>query len=365
MRLVGVLAVGVCTTAAASGMNRERGTEPGHGQAMNPRVALGRALFFDAALSADGEVSCASCHRPERAFADDVAVSRGVHRRSGTRNSPSLLGVARGQALFWDGRRTSLEVLILDPLTHPNEQGMASPAALVLRVRQRHARAHSLAFAGAEVSAETISQAVAAYLRTLEPGESAFDRFQFGGDPAALTEAQRQGLRLFLGRAECGRCHSIGPRTAPLTDELYHPGELREDLQPRLHEVAREVARLPEAERFAAVASREEVAALGRFVVTLRPEDVGRFRTPDLRNVALTAPYMHDGSVPTLREAVERELYYRAGSDARLGTLTPLERANLVAFLEALTSAPPAARAPSASQGRADEGALPMMRTTP
>jgi len=364
--LVGVLVVGFSTTTPAFGANRAQESEVPDRQASTQQVALGRALFFDTALSADGEVACANCHRPERAFADDVAVSRGVHQRKGTRNSPSLLDTAHGEALFWDGRRTSLEVLILDPLLHPNEHGMASAADLVLRVRQRHAGAHSRAFAGEDVSADTIARALAAYVRTLESSDSSFDRFQFGGDATALTEAQQQGLKLFMGRAECSRCHNIGEQAAPFTDGMYHSGETRADLQPRLHEVAREIANLPEAKRFAAVASREDVAALGRFVVTLRPEDIGRFRTPSLRNVALTAPYMHDGSVPTLREAVERELYYRAGSDARLATLTPWERANLVAFLEALTSTSLPMRAlSSASRIRKDGRAFPIKRTTP
>jgi cytochrome c peroxidase len=358
--------VGLGTAASASGASRAQGDDGRTSQASPQQVALGRALFFDTALSADGEVACASCHRPERAFADDAAISRGVHHRKGTRNSPSLLEAARGKDLFWDGRRTSLESLILDPLLHPNEHGMASPADIVRRVRERHAAAHSLAFAGRDVSADTIARAVAAYVRTLEPGDSPFYRFQFGGDTAALTEGQRRGLKLFVGRAECSRCHTLGPQAAPFTDGMYHSGETRTDLQPRLHLVARELAGLPEAERFAAVASREDVAALGRFVVTLRPEDIGRFRTPSLRNVALTAPYMHDGSVPTLREAVERELYYRAGNDARLGTLTPRERADLVDFLEALTSTSLPEQALSApSRTRTEGRAIPMKRTTP
>jgi cytochrome c peroxidase len=366
LSLVGVLVVGFSTAAPARGANRAQGSDGLASQASAQQVALGRALFFDTALSADGEVACASCHRPERAFADDVAISRGAHHRQGTRNAPSLLDLARGKDLFWDGRRTSLEALILDPLLHPNEHAMASLADIVQRVRQRHAEAHSLAFAGREVSADTIAQAVAAYVRTLESGESPFDRFHFSGDTTALTEAQQRGLKLFVGRAECNRCHTLGPTAAPFTDGMYHAGETRMDLQPRLHQVARELALLPEADRFAAVASREEVAALGRFVVTLRPEDIGRFRTPNLRNVALTAPYMHDGSVPTLREAVERELYYRAGNDARLGTLTPRERADLVDFLEALTSTSlPEQALPAPSRTRTEGRALPMKRTTP
>lgn len=359
---------GLClgTMASASGPNATRPEAVASPRRPTPQEALGRALFFDTSLSADGRTACMSCHQPERAFSDRDALAVGTHHRVGTRNSPSLLDVDDGRTLFWDGRRTSLEELILDPLLHSHEHGLSSASELVARVRQRHTAAHSLAFPKEEVSTRTITRSLAAYVRTLKSGASPFERFHFGKEAAALDESQRRGFKLFMGRAECGRCHLVGPQAAPFTDGGFHSGESREDLRPRLPAVAREVANLPESERFSAVASREDVAALGRFVVTLRPEDIGRFRTPSLRNVALTAPYMHDGSVPTLREAVERELYYRAGRDARLGTLTPRERADLVAFLEALTSTsfPEQARA-EASPAPTDERALPMKRTTP
>lgn len=302
------------------------------------REVLGRALFFDTSLSADGRVACMSCHLPERVFSDRDARSLGAHHRVGTRNAPSLLDVADARTLFWDGRRTSLEALILDPLLHPQEHALSSPEDLVARVRQRHAAAHALAFPNEEVSTGTITRSIAAYVRTLKSGPSPFERFHFGKDSAALDESQRRGLKLFLGRAECGRCHTVGPQAATFTDGRFHAGEPREDLKSRLPTVAREVTRMSETERFSAVATREDVAALGRFVVTLRPEDIGRFRTPSLRNAALTAPYMHDGGVPSLREAVDRELDSRVGRGARRPPFSPQERADLVAFVEALTS---------------------------
>ncbi|WP_163870684.1 cytochrome-c peroxidase [Myxococcus eversor] len=333
MRWAAMAGLCLTLTASASGPNPPRLEAVA---ATARREALGRALFFDLSLSADGRVGCMTCHLPERVFSDRDARSLGAHLRVGTRNAPSLLDVAEARTLFWDGRRTSLEALILDPLLHPQEHALPSAEELVVRVRNRHAAAHALAFPDEEVSARTITGSIAAYVRTLKSGESAFARFHFGKDSTALDEAQRRGHTLFIGRAGCARCHTAGPKAAPFTDGAFHAGVLPKKLRSRLPTVAREVAKLSEAERFSAVASREEVAALGRFVVSLRPEDIGRFRTPSLRNAALTAPYMHDGSVPTLSEAVAHELNSRV---SRRTPFTPRDHADLVAFVEALTSA--------------------------
>ncbi|MFY2561209.1 cytochrome-c peroxidase [Corallococcus terminator] len=331
---------GLCLTmmASAAGPTTPRAEAVAATGRLAQREALGRALFFDLSLSADGRVGCMTCHLPERVFSDRDARSLGAHHRVGTRNAPSLLDVAEVRTLFWDGRRTSLEALILDPLLHPQEHALGSPEELVARVRRRHVAAHALAFPNEEVSTQTITGSIAAYVRTLKSGESSFERFHFGKDSTALDASPRRGLTLFMGRAGCARCHTVGSKVATFTDGRFHAGVPREDLRSRLPTVAREVAKLPEAERFSAVASREDVAALGRFVVSLRTEDIGRFRTPSLRNAALTAPYMHDGSVPTLSEAVDRELDSRVSGDARRTPFTPRDRADLVAFVEALTS---------------------------
>ncbi|MBU8898367.1 c-type cytochrome [Corallococcus sp. M34] len=298
-------------------------------------AALGEALFFDTALSADGTVACATCHRPDAAFADSQSVTAGVLGRRGTRNAPGLMGAGRLRELFWDGRRASLEELVIDPLTTPEEHGFADMNAAVAIVRARHAAGFARVFPGGEVTPERVAQALASYVRGLVPAPSAFDRY-LAGDIEALRPAQRRGLALFSGRAGCARCHRL--EEGALTDGAYHAGEVLPALVPRLAAAARDAARMPSEARRAAVPARVEVAALGRYVATLRTADIGRFRTPSLRNVAVTAPYMHDGSVPTLAQAVERELYYRVNEGLRVGDLTPAERMDLVEFLQALTS---------------------------
>lgn len=298
------------------------------------RAALGKALFFDTALSADGKVACATCHRPDIAFADREGVARGTFGRRGTRNAPSLLGVGTA-GLFWDGRRASLEELVLDPLTTPEEHGFADISTVLGAVRARHEAGFARVFPGEGVTERTVAFALSAYVRSLVPEPSPFERY-LAGEPEALSPAQRRGLALFTGRAGCARCHRIEGST--LADDTYHPGEVAPELASRLASAAQESSRMSPGERRAAVPARVEMAALGRYVATLRPTDIGRFRTPSLRNVALTAPYMHDGSVPTLTEAVVRELYYRAGDGLQIGDLTPAERADLIDFLQALTS---------------------------
>jgi cytochrome c peroxidase len=310
----------------------------GSGSDAQARAELGRALFFDTALSADGKVACATCHRPEAAFSGGDALARGVFGRSGTRNAPALVGLAGTRELFWDGRLTSLEELVLEPLTRPEEHGLADLTAVLSAIRARHSAGFARVFPREGVTEETVAQTLAAYVDSLSPPPSRFDRHQ-SGEADALTAAQRRGLALFTGRAACARCHPV--QGGSFTDGAYHAGEVAPGVAPRLADVAKEVARMSPEARRSAVTARAEVAELGRYVVTLRPVDIGRFRTPSLRNVAVTAPYMHDGSVPTLTQAVERELYYRITEGLRVGDLTPAERADLVDFLQTLTSPPP------------------------
>ena len=307
------------------------------------KVALGRALFDDQRLSADGKVSCATCHQPEHAFADGRTLAQGARQRSGTRNTPTLLNSAYLTSLFWDGRRGTLEEQAADPLINPVEHGLGNHGELLALVRAdaRYAASFRAAFGVApeSIAMEHVVKALAAFQRTLVAGDSPFDRYRYGGDPSALTSAQFRGLTLFAGRANCTSCHTIGEESALLTDNEFHTiGIGRERAQARLAERTTRLVRLTPAERDRSITSDPEVAELGRFAVTLKPVDIGRFRTPSLRNVARTAPYMHDGSVSTLVEAVDREAYYRGFESGRPLVLTPQEKADLVAFLEALTS---------------------------
>jgi cytochrome c peroxidase len=343
-------------------------------------VALGRMVFFDPALSADGEFSCASCHRPDRAYADGLALASGTAGRQGTRNTPSLLDVARQRSLFWDGRRVRLEDQALDPLFNEVEHGLADETQLLakLRANPRTVAAFAVAFGGPATSALTagdashvtapsaratgpapvariaasdaqlvtaahVAEALAAFERTLVSPPSPFDRF-LAGDKDAMSAAARRGWVVFDQLAHCTRCHvatSDDGRPPLFTDHQFH------SLSIGFSKVERKLPELTER----LVASRgsgrplgrevlldSELAELGRFAITLDPRDLAAFKTPGLRNVALTAPYMHDGSVMTLADAVELEVYGRSARDARPVILTPPERDDVVAFLRALTS---------------------------
>lgn len=339
----------VLIALAASGCGRDAGPEAGDAPSAAV-VALGRMIFFDPALSADGQVSCATCHQPARAYADGLVHASGTSRRQGTRNTPSLLDVGRQRSLFWDGRRGELEDQALDPVLNEAEHGLRDEAQLLERLRAdaRYTAAFPAAFGVpvGQVTGRQAAVALAAFERTLESGPSPFDRF-LAGDRGAMSEAARRGWVVFDQQAGCTRCHIVvsGDGQPPLfTDHGFH------SLAVGLGDVARRLPQLTE--RLAALRrggrplGREvlldrELAALGRFAVTLDPRDLGAFKTPGLRNVARTAPYMHDGSVATLGEAIDLEVYgrgARGARDDRPVILTPAERDDLIAFLHALTS---------------------------
>jgi cytochrome c peroxidase len=190
------------------------------------------------------------------------------------------------------------------------------------------------------LTATQVAQAIAAYERTLLAGNSAFDRYRYGQDKTALATDALRGLELFRGRAQCGQCHVIDETNALFTDQQFHAlGVGFRYLADRLAPEAIRFAKLTATKRQTLVQSDPALAELGRFSVTLNPVDLGRFRTPSLRNVAETAPYMHDGSVATLEEAVDLEVYYRGIQASRPLVLTPTEKTDLVAFLKTLTSA--------------------------
>ena len=274
------------------------------------KIALGRRLFFDLSLSSDRTVSCASCHRPEHAFADTVALSRGAGGNRPTRNTPSLLNAGYAGPFFWDGRADTLEEQVVQPIANPREMGLPlSEAVERLRTDSNYRRAFRVAFGEDRVNANRLAKALASYVRSLRSGDSPADRFA-AGDVDAVSPPAREGYVLFVGKAGCAACHG-GPL---FTDE-------------RLHNTG------------VAVGGGD----LGREQVTRRPEDRGRFNTPSLRNVARTAPYMHDGSLETLREVLE--FYDRGGGsnpdlDRRLKplSLTPAEIDNLLAYLRTLDS---------------------------
>ncbi len=308
------------------------------------KIALGEKLFQDTRFSADGKISCASCHQADRAFTDGRKVAQGLNKKDGTRNTPTLLNVAYLTSQFWDGRRATLEEQAQDPLVNPIEHGLENHELMLKTLRNDadYASAFTSVFniRPNNISLTHVVKALASFERSLVSGDSAFDRYVYGGDKRALSGPEINGLVLFRGRARCATCHVIGTQSALFTDNDFHSlGVGFERISPKLAPLTKHIINLPPQAVSNLIAQDADVAALGRFTTTRKPSDIGRFRTPSLRNVANTAPYMHDGSVATLEEAVELEVYYRSHEANRPLLLTPQERADIVAFLKSLTSA--------------------------
>jgi len=308
---------------------------------------LGRQIFIDKRLSADGSVSCASCHLPERHFMDGRPTAHGLGGRLLTRNTPSLLNVRYQTSLFWDGRAGDLATQARVPLLGPSEHGLAKEQRVAEIIRRDDAYTAAferlLGVRKAGLSIHDVTVALAAFERTLLSGDSPFDRYTYGHDATAMTSAAVRGMALFRGRAQCASCHHLGQESALLSDGDFHasplplPSSALKQLGALTARVAALRARGDMDTLNALVASDRDIAALGRFVVTLDPKDIGRFKTPSLRNVALSAPYMHDGSIATLPQAIEVESYNRSAQNYRLA-LTEDERDELLQFLQALTS---------------------------
>jgi cytochrome c peroxidase len=272
------------------------------------RVALGRKLFFDPILSHDGSVACASCHRPDHGFASPDARPRGIGGRSGTRRAPSLFNRAYGTAFFWDGRAGSLEDQALEPIANPDEMGSSVAAAVARLKADAGYRERFAAAFGDGPTPANLGKALASFERVLLRGDSPVDKFRQRGEREAMTKGERHGLWLYESKGQCWQCHT----GKNFTDEAFHNTGVSWG-----------------------------GADLGRYAVTKADADRGKYKTPTLRGVKLTAPYMHDGSLKTLEEVVE---FYNKGGGANPHldpVLKPLglskeELADLVAFLKAL-----------------------------
>lgn len=322
------------------------------------KVELGRQLFFDPRLSADGTISCATCHDPARAFTDGKPLAVGIGGRVGKRHTPSLLNAMFHAGQLWDGRASSLEAQALLPLTHPDEMGNTSLEDVVARLRgvPEYVRQFREVF-GSNVTSEGIARALAAYERTLVAGNSAFDRFM-AGETNALSEAARRGLALFRGKARCTACHPVNTAFPFFTDQLYHNTGVAVNNPAFLPLVERLRRRLDQPISPADLKALEEEPgglSLGRFLVTGHPLDIGAFKTPSLRNVELTAPYFHDGSAATLADVIRfylqggRENPYRDW-DLHPISLTESEQRDLIEFLKSLTSEDLRRRTPTPNQ---------------
>ena len=261
------------------------------------KIELGRRLFNDRRLSRDNTMACSSCHDPDHAFATPAAIASGVFGRRGRRNAPALINRGWGRAFFWDGRSVTLEEQVLKPIEDPNEMDL------------------SIADASRRVglSPDDISRALATYLRSLMSGNAPYDRYA-NGDRGALSADARNGLQIFRGKGNCTACH-IGPN---FSDEKFHDTGIAWSV------------------------TSESFLDEGRAAITGQASDRGAFKTPTLREVEHSPPYMHDGSIATLDAVVE---YYDRGGNRHAWLdpeLRPLglsesEKRALVAFLRALS----------------------------
>lgn len=304
------------------------------------KVALGRTLYFDKRLSLDDTVSCATCHNPKFGFADGKKVAEGIQQKKGVRNSPTTLNTAFLDAQFWDGRAPTLEEQAKGPLVNPVEMGMPSHDALVTKLRKipTYRRGFQEVFGTEELTIDQLAKVIAAFERTLNTFNSPFDRF-IAGDKTALSPSAQRGWELFQGKARCITCHEFNASYPFFTDNKFHNvGVAMKDVN--FEALARKAAIETDVAR---LAHEPGAAELGRYLVTKQPRDIGAFKTPGLRNIALTAPYMHDGSEASLKSMIE---FYDKGGvpNPNLdGGIRPLglseqEREDLVELLKALTS---------------------------
>lgn len=314
------------------------------------KIVLGKRLYEDKRFSGDGTVSCATCHDPAKGFTDGLPMAEGIRKQQGTRNSPTVIDAAYFSSQFWDGRRPTLEEQAKDPFTNPIEHGLKShePILQTIRSDPSYPAEFNIVFGVGpqQITIDHVVKAIAAFERTVVSGNSPFDRYLFGGDQNAISESAKRGLATYRTKARCQDCHAIGQTEAIFTDNKFHNlGVGFKRIETKFMQVANAFKKAKEAGKNVdeSVLTSAEASELGRFVVTLRPTDIGAFKTPTLRNVAVTGPYMHDGSVKTLEEVIE--LYDRGGeknplldSGIRPLNLTPQEKADLVELMKTLTS---------------------------
>ncbi len=274
------------------------------------KINLGRQLYFDSRLSADGTVSCATCHAPDKGFSDGRPTSTGIKGQVGGRNAPVTINRLFSQEQFWDGRSPSLEDQALGPVQNPVEMGHTLQGMVATLDKLKGYQEQFRQVFGTNVTEAGVAKAIAAFERTLLCGNSAFDRYE-DGDDTALSESEQRGLQLFREKANCLRCHT----GFAFTDERYHNIGVGFD-RPK-----------PD---------------LGQYTITKKEAAKGAFKTPTLRNIAASAPYMHDGSAKTLEDVIE--FYDKGGiknphlsNEIKPLNLTAKEKADLVAFLKSLS----------------------------
>jgi cytochrome c peroxidase len=283
-------------------------------------IALGRRLYYDPILSSDKTVSCATCHDPRFGFADPKPVSEGVDKKTGTRNSPPVVNAAYFTVQFWDGRSPSLENQAEGPVQNPVE--MANKLATVeerLNADASYRDQFAKAWGPGPITYEFVEKSIASFERTVVSGNSPFDKWKYGHDEKAVDAAAKRGFVVFTStkKGNCAACHTIGEKYALFTDNKFHNVGIGYDMG--------------------------QFTDVGQFAVTHSEADKGKFKTPSLRNIALSAPYMSDGSLKTLKDVMD--FYIGAGNSNPnldkeihvLDFLSGQERSDLVAFLNSLT----------------------------
>lgn len=300
-------------------------------------VALGRKLFYDPVLSIDGTISCVSCHSPQAGFGDGRPVSLGVRGQAGTRNAPTVLNTAYYTTQFWDGRIDRLEQQSGGPMANPIEMGHTlAGVEKKLNADTAYRTDFKKAFGTDVITIDMVEKCLASFERTLVSGNSPFDRYMYGGANKALSASAKRGLEVFRNpkKGNCAVCHTIGDSYALFTDNKFHNLGVGVKLS---------------------MEGEAEFSDMGRFKVTGVEGDTGAFKTPSLRNIALTAPYMHDGSDKTLKQVID--FYIGAGNSNpyrdkeihSLDFLTGKERADLLEFLKSLTGEMPPNSGPPAT----------------
>ncbi|MFO0698444.1 MAG: cytochrome c peroxidase [Nitrospira sp.] len=275
------------------------------------KIELGRAIFFDKRMSKDNTIACASCHMASKGFTDGMRVSTGIKGLKGGRSAPVSFNRVYSKAQFWDGRAATLEDQSIGPFVNPIEHGFANHDEMVAKMKKMpgYRKLFREVFGG-EITIQDVGRAVASFQRTVLSGNSAVDKYDIGGDQNALSDSAKRGLELFRGKARCTRCHS----GFNFTDEKFHNLGIGWD---------------------------DNKVDLGRYMETKNPEDIGAFKTPTLREIARTGPYMHDGRFKTLEEVVK---FYNQGgvkNPHQDNTIIPLEltddeQQDVVAMLKSL-----------------------------
>ena len=326
-----------------------RGVIPADNPQTPEKISLGQKLFFDRRLSADGSVSCSTCHDPALAFTDRKPTSVGIKGRVGQRNAPTVLNALYNKTQFWDGRVNTLEEQAALPIVNSVEMGHPSLDAAVAQIAAVEEYQHAFRNVfGHPPNSPDLLRAIASYERTQLSFDSPFDHF-IAGDKNAIDESAKRGWELFNNQARCNKCHALTETTRDVTNlidnDFHNIGVLI--VQHKVVPLARQAEQLVKTGDTSAIdqaAIQTEMSALGRFLITKKEPDIASFKTPNIRNVLVTGPYFHDGSQDTLWDVID---HYNKGAglqdpyldqDIQPLALTENDIDDLVAFMASLTS---------------------------